>query len=108
MDRPIAQGTASHNNVVKVYPDRIELQSGWQGQHTDVLEHKQIVDIHVKGWVNCTLVIETNEGRIYHLEKMARPDAVQIKNAVEMQKGKVGVYGQEFGLPPADESLDKS
>lgn len=93
MGAPITQATASGNNVVSVYPDRVELRSGWQGQNVEVLSIKEISEVSVSGLVNCTLTIESNTGRIYRLERMALPDARAVRAAVERQKRSAGLYG---------------
>jgi hypothetical protein len=89
---PITQATASGNNVILVYPDRVELRGGWQGQKLETLGIKDVSMVSVQGIVNCTLVIGTNAGRVLRLEKMALPDARRIKNAIEQQKRKAGLY----------------
>ena len=91
METPIAQAVG-HNNYVDVYEDRVEIKSGWQGQNVENVGHKDISSVVVKGLVNCTLVLETNTGRIYQVERMARPEAGQIKKAIERQKQKAGLY----------------
>ena len=91
MDTPIAQAVG-HNNYVDVYEDRVEIKSGWQGQNVENVGHKDISSVTVKGLVNCTLVLATNTGRIYQVTRMARPEAGQIKNAIERQKQKAGLY----------------
>ena len=89
--RPLAQG-AGTNNVVNVYPDRIEIQSGWQSQNSDSVGLKQIATVSIRGWVNCTLTIEINDGRRLNIERMALPDARQVKTEIERQKTKAGLY----------------
>ena len=91
METPIAQAVG-HNNYVDVYEDRVEIKSGWQGQNVENVGHKDISSVTVKGLVNCTLVLETNTGRVYRVERMARPEAGQIKKAIERQKQKAGLY----------------
>ena len=91
METPIAQAVG-HNNYVDVYEDRVEIKSGWQGQNVEGVGHKDISSINIKGLVNCTLVLETNTGRIYQVTRMARPEASQIKKAIERQKQKAGLY----------------
>ena len=92
MEPPIYQATARGNNVIVVYADRVELRSGWQGQHVEPLSIKDISAIRIRGVVNCTLSIENNSGRVYELARMALPDARGIKSAVERQKQKAGLY----------------
>ncbi len=89
--RPLAQG-AGTNNVVNVYPDRVELQSGWQGQNTTSVELKQIASVSIRGVINCTLTVEINDGRRLNVERMALPDARQVKTEIERQKRKAGLY----------------
>ena len=89
--RLLAQGTGT-NNVINVYPNRVELVTGWQSQNVISLELKQIANIYLQGWVNCNLVIEINDGRRLNIERMALPDARQVKAAVETQKRKAGLY----------------
>ncbi len=89
--RLIAQGTGL-NNVINVYSDRVEIRTGWQSQNTDSLGLKQIANVSIRGLVNCTLAIEVNDGRRLHIERMALPDARQVKAAIESQKQKAGLY----------------
>ena len=89
--RLIAQGTGL-NNVVNVYSDRVEIRTGWQSQNADSLGLKQIANVYIRGLVNCTLTIEVNDGRRLNVERMALPDARQVKTAVEAQKRKAGLY----------------
>ena len=89
--RLLAQGAGS-NKVISVYSDRVELSSGWQSQNTETIGLKQIASVAIRGLVNCTLVIEVNDGRRLHVARMALPDARQIKAAVETQKQKAGLY----------------
>jgi len=89
--RPLAQG-AGTNNVVNVYSDRVELQSGWHSQITTSVGLKQIATISIRGWVNCTLTIEVNDGRRLNIERMALPDARQVKIEIERLKTKAGLY----------------
>jgi hypothetical protein len=91
-DPPITQATAHGNNVVLVYADRVELRSGWLGQHVEPVSIKDISAVSVRGLINCTLTIVTNAGRVYGLERMALPDARSIKTAIERQKQKAGLY----------------
>jgi hypothetical protein len=89
--RPIVQGTGSGNNVISVYSDRVELSSGLGGQNTSV-GLKQVASVLIRGWVNCTLTIEINDGRRLNVQRMALPDARQIKAAIERQKRTAGLY----------------
>ena len=89
--RPIAQGAGSGNNVISVYSDRVELSSGLGGQNISV-RLKQVASVLIRGWVNCTLTIEINDGRRLNVQRMALPDARQIKAAIERQKRTAGLY----------------
>lgn len=89
--RPLAQGTG-RNTVIDVYPDRIELRSGWQSQNASPVRLKQIATVSIKGVINCTLSIEVNDGRRLDVERMALPDARQVKAEIERQKAKAGLY----------------
>lgn len=92
MGAPIAQATAHNNNIVSVYPDRVELRSGWQGQNVEEIGLRDIAIVSIRGLVNCNLTIETNTGRRINLQRMALPDARGVKNAIEAQKKKAGLY----------------
>ena len=87
-----AQATARGNNVVIVYADRVELRSGWLGQHVEPVSIKDVSAIRVQGLINCTLTIESNTGRLYKLNRMALPDARGVKAAIERQKQTAGLY----------------
>jgi hypothetical protein len=89
--RILAQG-AGNNSVINVYPDRVEFRTGWNSENADSLGLKQIANVSIRGLVNCTLTIEVNDGRRLDVERMALPDARQIKAAVEAQKRKAGLY----------------
>jgi hypothetical protein len=89
--RLIAQGTGN-NGVVNVYPDRVELRTGWYSENATSLGLKQVVGVSIRGLVNCTLTIEVNDGRRVNVEHMALPDARQVKAAVEEQKRKASLY----------------
>ena len=88
---PLAQGTGS-NSVINVYPDRVELSSGWHGQNTLSVGLKQIATVSIRGLINCTLTIEINDGRRLSVERMALPDARQVKAPVEDQKRRAGLF----------------
>jgi hypothetical protein len=92
LEPPITQATAHGNNVVAVYADRVELRSGWQGQHVEPVSIKDVSAVRIRGVINCTLIILDNAGRIYELERMALPDARGVKSAIERQKQKAGLY----------------
>ena len=89
--RPLAQGTGSRS-VINVYPDRVELRTGWQSQNNLSVRLKQIATVSIKGLVNCTLTIEINDGRRLNVERMALPDARQVKTAIERQKKTAGLH----------------
>jgi len=90
--QPIIQATGHNNTIVGVYQDRIELKSGWQSQNVESIGLRDVALIGIKGFVNVTLTIETNTGRVYQLNRMALPDARGIKNAFEQQKRRAGLY----------------
>ena len=92
LEPPITQATAHGNNVVGVYADRVELRSGFQGQHVETLAMREVTSVNIQGWVNCTLTIESNTGRLYKLDRMALPDARSVKSAIERQKEKASIY----------------
>ncbi|MGH3144169.1 MAG: PH domain-containing protein, partial [Rubrobacter sp.] len=92
LEAPITQATASGNNVIAVYSDRVELRSGWQGQNVEDLPLRDISEVRVQGFVNCTLTIASNKGRLYRLERMALPDARAVKANIERNKQKAGLY----------------
>jgi hypothetical protein len=92
LEPPITQATAHGNKVVAVYADRVELRSGWQGQHVEPVSIRDVSAVRVRGLINCTLTILDNGGRIYELERMALPDARGVKFAIERQKQKAGLY----------------
>ena len=89
--RLLAQG-AGNNSVINVYPNRVEFRTGWNSENADSLGLKQIANVSIRGLVNCTLTIEVNDGRRLDVERMALPDARQVKAAVEAQKRKAGLY----------------
>ena len=90
--QPITQATGHNNTIVGVYEDRVELKSGWQSQIVESVGLREIANVDIKGLVNVILTIQTNTGRVYQLNRMALPDARRIKNAVEQQKRKAGLY----------------
>ena len=90
--RPITQATGHNNTIVGVYQDRIELKSGWQSQNVESVGLREVAAIHIKGFVNVTLTIETNKGRAFRLNRMALPDARRIKNTFEKQNLRAGLY----------------
>lgn len=91
MEAPITQATARNNTIVAVYPDRVEVRTGWQSQNIESFNLREI-SVTTKGLVNATLKIETNKGRVLELTRMAPPDARRVRNAVESQKRLAGLY----------------
>lgn len=92
MESPIAQAAGHNNYIINVYEDRVEIKSGWQGQNTENIGLKDVASVTIKGLVNCTLNLESNAGRVVQISRMARPDANDIKKAVENQKRKASLY----------------
>jgi hypothetical protein len=92
MGLPIVEATAHANHIVSVYPDRVEIRSGWQGQNTEEIHLRDISAVTTRGLVNCTLTITDNKGRNVELRNMALPEARQIKKAVESGKQRAGLY----------------
>lgn len=92
LDRFIAQAAGHNNHIINVYEDHVEITSGWEGQNVETIGLRDISEIAIKGIVNCTLTLENNQGRVYQLSRMARPDANGIKSAIERQKQKAGLY----------------
>ena len=90
-ERLLAQG-AGTNNVINVYADRVEIRTGWNSENATSLGLKQVANVSIRGLVNCTLTLEVNDGRRLNIERMALPDARQVKAAVEAQKQKAGLY----------------
>lgn len=89
---PIVEAAAHTNHVVSVYPDRVEIRSGWQGQTIEDINLRDIESAATRGIVNCTLTIVTNTGQRHELRNMALPEARQIKSAIETQKQRAGLY----------------
>ena len=89
--RPLAQG-AGTNNMINVYQERVELRTGWQSENVISLGLKQVANVTLRGLVNCTLTIEVNDGRRLNVERMALPNARQVKAAIESQKKRAGLY----------------
>ena len=92
MEGPITQATAHNNTIVGVYDDRVELKSGWQAQNVEAVGLRDVATVSIRGIVNVTLTIQANTGRVFQLSRMALPDARRIKNAIEQQKRKAGLY----------------
>lgn len=89
--RLLAQG-AGTNNVINVYSDRVEIRTGWNNENTTSLGLKQVASVSIRGLINCTLTLEINDGRRLDIERMALPDARQVKVAIENQKQKAGLF----------------
>jgi len=89
--RLLAQG-AGTNNVINVYSDRVELRTGWNSENATSLGLKQVANVSIRGLINCTLTLEINDGRRLDIERMALPDARQVKAAIENQKQKAGLF----------------
>ena len=87
----MAQG-AGTNNIINVYSDRIELRTGWQSENIVSLRLKQVANVTLRGMINCTLTLEINDGRRLNVERMALPDARQVKATIESQKQRAGLY----------------
>ncbi len=92
MGLPIVQAAAHANHVVSVYPDRVEIRSGWQGQKVEDINLRDIESATTRGIVNCVLTITSNTGQIFELRNMALPEARQAKSAIETQKQRAGLY----------------
>lgn len=92
MEGPITQATAHSNNIVAVYADHVEVRSGWQSQNVESFGLKEVSTVAIRGVVNTTLTLETNTGRVVQLNRMALPDARRVKNAIERQKQRAGLY----------------
>jgi hypothetical protein len=97
-ENSIAQGTGSGDAVI-VYQDRVELRSGWQSKNTFSAELERVTSVRIRGLINYTLTIEINDGRRLNVERMALPDARQIKAAIERQKRIYGLW--EYSRLPA-------
>ena len=92
MEAPITQATAHSNTIVVVYADHVEVRSGWQSQNVESFGLKEVATVGVRGVVNTTLTLETNTGRVLQLNRMALPDARKVKQAIERQKQRAGLY----------------
>lgn len=92
MASPIAQAAGHRNMIVEVHEDRVELKSGWQDSNFESINIRDISSASTSGLVNCTLTLETNKGRVHRVERMSRPEANEIKRAIETQKGKAGLH----------------
>lgn len=92
MQAPITQATGHNNNTVAVFADRVEIRSGWQGQNVENIGLRDVSNVEIKGIVNVTLSIQTNEGRVHQLTRMALPDARRVRSTIEDQKRRAGLY----------------
>ena len=92
MEAPITQATAQQNTIVVVFPDRVEIRSGWQSQNVESFDLRDVAVVGTKGVVNATLRLETNKGRVLELTRMALPDARRVRTAIERQKQRAGLY----------------
>ncbi len=90
--QPITQATAHNNTIVAVFPDRVEIRSGWRSQNVESFNLREVAIVATKGLVNATLRLETNRGRVLQLTRMALPDARRVRNAIESQKRLAGLY----------------
>jgi len=92
LGRSATQATAHNNSIIVVFPDRVEIQSGWQSQNVESFDLREVAIVATKGLVNATLRLETNRGRVLQLTRMALPDARRVRNAIESQKRLAGLY----------------
>ena len=92
LEAPITQATARNNTIVAVFPNRVEVRTGWQSQNIESFNLREISIVATKGLVNATLRLETNKGRVLELTRMALPDARRVKNAIESRKRLAGLY----------------
>lgn len=92
MGSPLTEASAHANHVIKVYSDRVEIQSGWQGQKIESLDLRDVENVTIKGLVNCTLTLKSNRGQIFELKRMSLPEARRVKSTVEAQKSRAGLY----------------
>jgi len=92
LDTPATQATGHNNTIVGVYMDRVEIQTGWQGQNIESVGLRDVASVRVRGLVNVTLGIQTNKGRVFEVKRMALPDARRVKSAIEKAKERAGLY----------------
>jgi hypothetical protein len=92
LEAPITQATARNNTIVAVFPNRVEVRTGWRSQNVESFDLKEISIVATKGLVNATLTLQTNKGRVVELTRMAPPDARRVRNAIESQKRLAGLY----------------
>lgn len=92
MEAPITQATAHNNTIVAVFADRVEVRTGWQAQNVESFGLRDLAVVGTRGVVNATLKLETNKGRVLELTRMALPDARRVRNAIESQKRRAGLY----------------
>ena len=92
MEAPVIQATAHNNTIVAVFPDRVEIRSGWQSQNVESFGLRELALVATRGVVNATLRLETNKGRVVELTRMAPPDARRVRNAIESRKRMAGLF----------------
>ncbi len=92
MGRSTTQATARNNTIVAVFPDRVEIKSGWQSQNVESLSLREVAIVSTRGLVNATLRLETNKGRVLEFTRMAPPDSRRVRNAIESRKRLAGLY----------------
>ncbi|MGH3090617.1 MAG: PH domain-containing protein [Rubrobacteraceae bacterium] len=92
MGAPIFQAAAHTNHTISVYPDRVEIRSGWQGQNVEEINLRDIESVTVRGVVNCALTITSNTGRIFELRRMSLPEARRVRSTIETRKQRAGIY----------------
>ena len=92
LEAPVTQATGHNNTVVGVYTDRVEVQTGWQGQNSESVSLRDVAAVRIRGFVNVTLGIQTNKGRVLEISRMALPDARRIRSAIEKGKERAGLY----------------
>lgn len=90
-ERPVAQAAASWSTVINVYSDRVEVVKGLNGQHRETITYKALVEVRLKGWVNCTLTLEDNTGRVLDFEKLSLGEAREVKDAIETGKQRAAI-----------------
>ena len=92
LETPATQATGHNNTVVGVYMDRVQIQTGYQGQNVESVGLRDVSSVRVRGLVNVTLGIQTNKGRVFEIKRMALPDARRVKSAIEKAKERAGLY----------------
>lgn len=92
MEAPVTQATAHNNTIIAVFPDRVEIRSGWQSQNVESFGLRELALVATRGVVNATLRLETNKGRVVELTRMAPPDARRVRNAIVSHKRMAGLF----------------